>query len=76
MLYEFISSLKRRFVRQSYYVHQHEEKRYTRDERSLINFLKEFNNQHRQIIKLLRDRNKAKLIRYLSEVHWKYADLS
>jgi len=62
-LSKILSSLKRNFIRQTYF---------RKDEEldTLFKVVKETHDQHRVILRLFKEKKKAELERYLKEVHW------
>jgi len=59
---KLIASLKKRFMKKAYYQHQKED--------ILFKILQRNNNQHKEILKLFKKKDKRGVEQYLKEVHW------
>jgi len=64
-----LNTLKKSFIKQTYYIHESEEK--------LFDILHETNHEHKKIINLFEAKDKLKLEDYIRNVHWsiKHASL-
>lgn len=63
-LFNLITSLKKRFIKKAYFMHENED--------FLYKNLKRNNNEHKQILKMLEEGDKAGVNRFLVDVHWNY----
>jgi len=63
-LTKLISSLKKRFIKKAYFRHENEE--------ILYETLQRNNNHHKEILKLLKKKDKKGVEQYLEEVHWNF----
>ncbi len=59
---KLIASLKKRFMKKAYYQHKNED--------ILFETLQRNNNQHKEILKLFKEKDKKGVEQYLKEVHW------
>jgi DNA-binding GntR family transcriptional regulator len=59
---KLITSLKKRFMKKAYYQHENED--------ILFEILQRNNNQHKEILKLFKEKDMKGVEQYLKEVHW------
>ena len=61
---KLIASLKKRFMKKAYYQHENED--------ILFKTLQRNNNQHKEILRLFKEKDKKDVEQYLKEVHWNF----
>jgi DNA-binding GntR family transcriptional regulator len=61
-LYELLLSLKKRFIRRDYSIHK--------SENAIYEAFRQFNGQHEEILRLLKNGELEELKKYLKETHW------
>ncbi|WP_372998870.1 GntR family transcriptional regulator [Lutispora sp.] len=62
-LSRLLSSLKRNFIRQTYFTEKEQVD-------TLFKVVQDTHNEHKEIFRLFKEKNKSELERYLKEVHW------